>query len=82
MNDQASAQSRASGQHPLVSFLLLFILLLALYGLSVGPVMKLCLGKPPRAVILFYTPLIALGDHSKPVNDFFHWYIVTVWKAW
>ena len=49
--------------------------------LSIGPVAKLCGGRPPNAVMRFYAPLDVLADHSETAERFYEWYIYTVWRA-
>jgi hypothetical protein len=82
MSEPPSERSTASGQNPVTNFLWGAPLVLALYVLSIGPVVKLTRpGLPPSPVIIFYAPLEALAAKSETARRFFHWYIEDVWKA-
>jgi hypothetical protein len=59
--------------------------LLALYVLSTGPLVKVAVqaNSPRLHTILFtvYAPLGALADRSQVTEDFFEWYLGKVWHA-
>jgi hypothetical protein len=56
------------------------IILLLLYALSAGPVLKFCGRNPPDAVYIVYAPLEYLSRHISPVAKFYDWYL-NLWGA-
>lgn len=56
------------------------ILLLTIYPLSTGPVLRLWpAGISNPTLMGFYAPIIFLADHCEPFGDFLGWYVFDLW---
>jgi hypothetical protein len=72
--------SRGSGGFFVWVFLLV---LLILYPLSVGPVVRLAFRIPKleTAVQIVYAPIGFICEHCIPVDKFFDWYLFDLWRV-
>src|ERR1051325_4141044 len=65
----------------LLRFLWIGCVVLVLYVLSVGPLLKMDLLDRSRVLGVIYSPLYYLDQHSRPADAFFDWYVYDVWKV-
>jgi hypothetical protein len=70
--DQPDAPASTSGFSRVV---LAVVILLLLYALSIGPVLKFSGRNPPPAVGTIYAPLEYLINHVSVVRHFYVWYL-------
>ena len=74
--DRKEARAHSRG---LLRLVLIPAGLLALYVLSVGPMLKMCYGRRVDAIGRFYAPVDAMIMSVPAADRFFDWYIHRVW---
>ena len=82
MTDDASSEIRSPPSWGWLS-LWSFLVLILLYVLSTGPVIRAVnrAGVQPDVLGFIYAPLIFLSDHVPMVQELFEWYVEDIWAA-
>ena len=77
MDERNEEHGREGGGWNVFRFVWVFGVVILIYVLSIGPVMKVnhvtCLNS--RAVCVMYEPLWVAGRHVPPLGGFLHWYV-------
>ena len=82
VDEKDKEQVQERGGWSLLRILWVLGVVLALYVLSTGPVLKWSDTRRGRnKVILIYYPLIVLGHHVPAAERFLDWYVNELWKA-
>jgi len=79
VDEEERKEAEGGRNRGLLRMVLVSVGLLALYVLSVGPMMKMCYGRRVDTVGRFYVPLDLLNMQVPAAAHFFDWYVHQVW---
>ncbi len=77
------AERVSDSGHPFRPFVLAVAMVLLLYPLSIGPMIRLLPAGPTKYSVItrVYAPILQAADHSEALHRFLEWYIYDLWRA-